>query len=171
LGDQAGAIDDLKTWTQSKMIDKDLTLADITKFYDNKKKDSPEDISKDDYLSELHPTDMSASFKDLTGADWSVLQCILHFRRIETMFEGQRWYDIKRYGMTVYHHYRGANEDQIHTDSITWNDPRRVLQLPNNVIEAGYPANRDRGSFGGGGGGGYQVSPVLQNKPIQYQTK
>jgi hypothetical protein len=140
LGDQAGAIDDLKTWTQSKMVDKDLTLADITKFYDNKKKDSPEAISKDDYLSELHPTDMSASFKDLTGADWSVLQCILHFRRIETMFDGLRWFDIKRYGILVRHVYRGPTDATPTVDELAWNDKRRVIQIPNNVVASGYPA-------------------------------
>mgnify|MGYP006992079388 CR=1 FL=1 len=48
--------------------------------------------------------------------------------------------DIKRYGIKVIHHYRGANEDEIHTDSLTWNDPRRVLQIPQNVVDAGYPS-------------------------------
>ncbi len=171
-GDQAGAIRDLDLWTQSHMVTSPLTLTGIKNKYKRTANTANDPFFKDpnQWVSNLHPAEMGFT-KVLTGDDLSVLDCILHFRRIETMFEGQRWYDIKRYGMTVYHHYRGANEDQIHTDSITWNDPRRVLQLPNNVIEAGYPANRDRGSFGGGGGGGYQVSPVLQNKPIQYQTK
>ena len=77
----------------------------------------------------------------LTGDDLSVLDCILHFRRVETVHEGQRWFDIKRYGIKVIHHYRDANEDEIHTDSLTWNDPRRVLQIPQNVVDAGYPSN------------------------------
>ena len=78
----------------------------------------------------------------LTGDDLAILDCVLHFRRIETMFEGMRWFDIKRYGIEVVHYYRGANEDEIHIDTMPWNDPRRVLQLPKNVIDAGYPANR-----------------------------
>ena len=70
-----------------------------------------------------------------------MIHCVLHFRRIETMFEGLRWFDIKRYGITVHHAYRDPKEDEIHHDYLQWNDPRRVLQIPQNVIDAGYPPN------------------------------
>ena len=129
---------------------------------------------RNQWCSPLHPAEMGFE-KVLTGDDLAVLDCVLHFRRIETMFEGMRWFDIKRYGITVYHHYRGANEDAIHTDSLTYNDPRRVLQLPKNVIDAGYPANR--GTSGAMGGGGSSSSMVHdQSKagvlnPMQLQTK
>ena len=78
---------------------------------------------------------------------------VLHFRRIETIHEGDRWFDIKRYGIKVYHHYRGAREDEIHTDSLTFSDPRRVIQLPQNVLDAGYPTSRETGSAGGSSSG------------------
>ena len=160
-GDQAGAIQDLEYWTTSHMATNPLTLAKIKTKYDRS--------STNDFVSALHPAEMGFE-KVLTGDDQSVLDCILHFRRIETMFEGLRWFDIKRYGITVYHHYRGANEDEIHTDSLTYNDPRRVLQLPNNVIEAGYPANRTTGSMGGSGGSGYQ-NHAMEKQPQLYQSK
>ena len=165
-GDRAGAIEDLGVWTAGHLVTKALTQDDINKYYRravNPQTMVPyykeEDFYKDPniYVSNLHPEKMGFETV-LEGEDLSVLDCILHFRRIETMFEGQRWYDIKRYGITVYHHYRGPQEDDIHTDSLTWNDSRRVLQLPNNVIEAGYPANRSTGSMGGGSGGGHQTS-------------
>ena len=120
---------------------------------------------KNDYVSILNPKEMGFA-KVLTGDDLSVLDCILHFRRIETIHDGQRWFDIKRYGIKIYHHYRGAQEDDIHTDSLTWNDPRRVLQLPNNVIESGYPANRDQGSSGGVSGGSGYVLSVPSNSTL-----
>lgn len=148
-GDREGAIQDLQVWTMSHMVDSPLALGDITRKYDRSKSNI--------FVGDLHPKEMGFEII-LEGDDQAVLDCILHFRRIERLYEGDRWYDIKRYGITVYHHYRGPMEDDIHTDSLTWNDKRRVLQLPNNVIEAGYPANRDRGSMGMSSGGGFQVA-------------
>ncbi|MCH5307183.1 MAG: RagB/SusD family nutrient uptake outer membrane protein [Prevotella sp.] len=138
LGDQTGAIADLDTWTKSKQVSADLTLSGITRWYSSSK--TPEQIETDDYISDLHPADMSPEFKVLTGDDLSVLYCVLHFRRIETMFEGLRWFDIKRYGITVHHAYRGPRDANITHDYLKWNDKRRVMQIPNNVINAGYPS-------------------------------
>jgi hypothetical protein len=81
------------------------------------------------------------TFDDLSDDEKRIIHCILHFRRIETMFEGLRWFDIKRYGITVHHAYRDPKEDAIHHDYLYWNDSRRVLQIPQNVIDAGYPSN------------------------------
>jgi hypothetical protein len=161
-GDQAGAIQDLGFWTTYHGVTSALSLSGIKGKYAH-------DGKHDDYVSAIHPAEMGFE-KVLTGDDLAVLDCILHFRRIETMFEGLRWYDIKRYGITVYHHYRGANEDEIHTDSLTYNDARRVLQVPNNVMEAGYPSNRTTGASGGSGGGGYQTH-ALETKPFPFQSK
>ena len=133
MGDRDGAIQDLGFWTSGKLVTNELTLANITRKYSR--------ASNNIYCSPLHPSEMGFE-KVLTGDDLAILDCVLHFRRIETMFEGMRWFDIKRYGIEVVHYYRGANEDEIHIDTMPWNDPRRVLQLPKNVIDAGYPANR-----------------------------
>lgn len=140
-GNRQGAIDDLQYWAKSKQCSQDLTEARITKFYDRSN-------ASNQYVSCMHPAEMGFT-KVLTGVDQAVLDCVLHFRRIETIHGGDRWYDIKRYGISYPHFYRGANEDDIHVDSLTWNDPRRVLQLPAIVIESGYPANRTTSSGGG----------------------
>ena len=160
-GDRNGAIQDLGYWTASHLVTNPLTLDGIKSKYNRN------NARGNEYVSQLHPQEMGFE-QILEGDDLSVLDCILHFRRIETMFEGLRWFDIKRYGITVYHHYRGPQEDAIHTDSLTWNDPRRVLQLPQNVIDAGYPGNRDHGSLGMQTGGGFQVS-APKDKPTLYQ--
>ena len=133
LGDRAGAIQDLDYWTSSKMIDKPLDQAGINNKY---RGTSANNI----YISELHPQDMSDTWPVLAEDEMRVLHCILHFRRIETMFEGMRWFDIKRYGITVKHAYRGPAEDEVHQDVLQWNDPRRVFQIPQNVVKAGYPS-------------------------------
>jgi hypothetical protein len=66
-----------------------------------------------------------------------VLQCIQHFRRIETLHQGMRWFDIKRYGIEITHVYDKAAT----TDVLTLNDPRRAMQLPAEVTAAGMQAN------------------------------
>ncbi|MCH5310769.1 MAG: RagB/SusD family nutrient uptake outer membrane protein [Prevotella sp.] len=162
-GDRDGAIQDLGFWTSSHLVTSPLTLSGIQNKYKRTN-------ANNEFVSDLHPQEMGFE-KILEGDDLSVLDCILHFRRVETMFEGMRWFDIKRYGITVYHHYRGPQEDAIHTDCLKWDDPRRVLQLPNNVIEAGYPANRDHGSLGMQTGGGHQVSAPNKGDYEQLQTK
>ena len=134
LGDRAGAIQDLGAWTASKMIDTDLTQTNINKKYSGTADDNI-------FVNDMHPDKMSSEFKVLTGDDLNVLNCILHFRRIETMFEGLRWFDIKRYGITVKHVYRGPQDYDATCDVLEWNDPRRVVQIPYNAVDAGYPSN------------------------------
>ena len=136
LGQTDKALADLGFWTSSHMVDAPLTQSGINNKYKG-------DYTSNIYVSDLHPTEMSPewTYDDLSDDAKRIIHCILHFRRIETMFEGLRWFDIKRYGITVHHAYRDPKEDDIHHDYLYWNDPRRVLQIPQNVIDAGYPSN------------------------------
>ena len=175
LGDRDGAIQDLGYWTSSHLVTSALTMDNIRSKYRRTATGSTDvatptmNANNNDWVSELYPAEMGFE-KVLTGDDLSVLDCVLHFRRIETIHNGDRWYDIKRYGIKVRHFYRGPQEDEIHIDSLTYNDPRRVLQLPNNVIEAGYPANRETGGSGMNiGGSGYVLSKPLNTNPQMMQ--
>ncbi len=80
----------------------------------------------------LHPQGFSVS----EGEQENFIHCILHFRRLETLFEGQRWIDIKRYGIEVGHNRKNEEAEILKVD-----DPRRAFQLPIDVIEAGIEAN------------------------------
>lgn len=148
LGQTDKALQDLGFWTASHMVDEPLTQARVNSKYRG-------DHTNNIYVSDLHPTDMSAEWKfdELSDDAKRLIYCVLHFRRIETNFEGLRWFDIKRYGITVHHAYRGPSEDDIHHDYLYWNDPRRVLQIPQNVIEAGYPSNNRTQAMSGNDGG------------------
>ena len=159
LGQNDKALADLGFWTASHMVDEPLTQDGINNWYKG-------DHTKNIYVSDLHPSDMSPEWKydDLSDNAKRLIDCILHFRRIETMFEGLRWFDIKRYGITVHHAYRDPHEDDIHHDYLRWNDPRRVLQIPQNVIEAGYPRNNRTQAMGGKGDDGMTAVPV-DNEP------
>ena len=81
-----------------------------------------------------------AGYRALFGFDTRTEDLILHARRITTLHEGLRWGDIKRYGITV---YRRTVDNRIITvtDTMLPDDPRRAVQLPNDVIQAGLPAN------------------------------
>lgn len=154
LGQNDKALADLGFWTASHMVDEPLTQNDINRKYKR--------TAKNIYVSELHPTEMSPEWKyDALSDDGKrLIDCILHFRRIETMFEGLRWFDIKRYGITVHHAYRAPKEDEIHHDYLRWNDPRRVMQIPQNVINAGYPSNNRTQAMG-------SQSSELKSVPVQ----
>ena len=72
----------------------------------------------------------------------NMLQCVLNFRRQENLLEGMRWWDVKRYGITIYRRTMNAEgEPEKVTDTLTINDPRRAVQLPAQVIAAGLEAN------------------------------
>ena len=154
LGQTDAALQDLNFWTASKQVTAPLTQANIDRFY------SGDNIKM--YAGDLHPQDMSPEFPTLDAVAQSQLYCVLHFRRIETMFEGLRWFDIKRYGITVHHAYRGPMDDAITHDYLQWNDPRRVLQIPNNVIASGYPST-DRTQTKPDQNGSMTSSPMLSN--------
>jgi hypothetical protein len=131
LGDTQGCISDLNTWAVSKQCTTTLTQARIRSFYTE---------SNAGFINEYNTEQMSPDFV-VSSTQKPILDCILHFRRIETMYDGLRWFDIKRFGIPITHSYRDPNEDTAHTDYLDWNDGRRALQIPNDVIEAGFVPN------------------------------
>jgi hypothetical protein len=63
-------------------------------------------------------------------------------RRIMTVHEGLRMQDVKRYGIVIYR--RQTDSDNVITgvtDTMTAKDPRRAIQLPQDVITAGLEGN------------------------------
>ena len=70
------------------------------------------------------------------------LHYVLHLRRILLMGEGQRWNDVKRYGITVHRRVVDKGHHVISvSDSIPYDDKRRAMQIPQEIINAGCPAN------------------------------
>lgn len=85
---------------------------------------------------ELHP-----DFIVEKGRQENFIQAILHTRRIMSLHEGLRWFDIKRYGIVIYRRVIGTNLRITVTDTLDVDDPRRAIQLPTSVIKAGLEAN------------------------------
>lgn len=66
------------------------------------------------------------------------MNCINYFRRFETVYDGNRFFDLKRWGIE-YSHTMGANST-VYT--LTWNDPRRAIEVPDAAISAGLEPSR-----------------------------
>ncbi|MGL1886825.1 MAG: RagB/SusD family nutrient uptake outer membrane protein [Reichenbachiella sp.] len=64
----------------------------------------------------------------------AVLNYLLLEKRKEFLCQGLRWFDIKRYGMSVQHSYEPVGGGIIELSS---DDPRKVLQIPQSAQEVG----------------------------------
>lgn len=136
LNDIPGAVKDLEVWNKiyqgTKYDDtKKMTEQKITNFYRK-----PAANAKSLYVKLLNNEKLSPGFI-ITEEQEPFIYCVLHFRRIETMFDGYRWFDIKRYGIEIEHAIGEENRKEV----LTYDDNRRALQLPVSVIAAGMEAN------------------------------
>lgn len=137
--DKAAA--DLTMWMQNfTKSTKTLTPDNIREFYDSR------DYSYEDgeglegtIKKHLHP----AFTIDAEGSTQeAMLQCVLGFRRIESMPFGLRWFDIKRYGIEYPRRVMSASRvPEKKTDFLSKDDPRRAVQIPLKVRTAGVTAN------------------------------
>ena len=78
------------------------------------------------------------------------MNAINEFRRFERIFEGDRFFDLKRWGIEYSHVFgnynhafegEGSDQDEI-TYTMKWNDPRRALEVPQDAIQAGLTPSR-----------------------------
>ena len=113
-----------------------LTMASIHKWHHTYDYYTPERPMP---RKHLHPEWISLT----EGSDQEcLLQCILLLRRLEFLHEGMRWFDIKRYGMTIYRRQITSALNLLElTDSMSYRDPRQAIQLPFEVRGAGLQAN------------------------------
>ena len=72
----------------------------------------------------------------------NMIQLVLACRRYDTLHEGKRWFDIKRWGIEIPRRTinSAGNPEEI-TDWLTVDDPRRAIQIPQEVVSAGYEPN------------------------------
>lgn len=143
LGNIDGAVADLKVWDDSRKVlpanypFKDLTKELIQSYYDDSKTyEATEYDPRPGIFDKLNIDEICPSQYTLTDDKKPFIYCLLHFRRIETIFDGLRWFDVKRYGIEVTHKI-GRNR----VETLTPLDPRRALQLPAEVISAGIESN------------------------------
>ena len=120
------AISDLQVWNNSHLAPNELTENRIRSFY----------VTNNTlFVKPLNTEKMSPGFV-VTATQRPLIHCVLHFRRIETMFDGYRWFDIKRYGIEIEHAIGRTSVKKL-----VYNDARRAIQLPQEVISAGVDPN------------------------------
>lgn len=142
-GDVAGAVSDMNVWTTSYCCTEQLTSSKITNFFREGKRayitypdETPETPRNNQHCPTLHMSDLSSDWV-VSNDKLPYLWCVLHLRRMETMHDGMRWFDIKRYGIELTHKI-GYPAEYI---TLTWDDERRAIQLPQEAILAGQKAN------------------------------
>ncbi|MDM8161228.1 RagB/SusD family nutrient uptake outer membrane protein [Labilibaculum sp. K2S] len=134
LGENDLAMTDLNTWSKNFFVDKETTLEAVNTFYSNLP-----------YSTADVPTQkkvLNPKFTLAAGVQENLIHYVLQCRRILTLHEGLRWFDIKRYGIEI-------NRQQIQSDGTTAivldvlkvDDLRRAIQLPQDVIDAGLVSN------------------------------
>ncbi len=140
---------DINTYIKSVIkptyFKKDLTTEDIVAFYsaiENGTWDKPTIKKK------LNPAFNIGADK---GIQESMIQCVLGLKRMDQMAQGLRWFDIKRYGIEIWRRtlqpdpkagqYDAAFKPYRLDDVLTVDDPRRAMQIPQDVISAGFKAN------------------------------
>lgn len=81
------------------------------------------------------------------GVQESLLQAVIFMRRYQFLHEGMRWFDTRRFGITVYRYLLDEDDETVLqiTDQISDEggtpDLRRALQLPSDVVSAGLTPN------------------------------
>lgn len=137
-GDLQGAVDDYNALLSVYMRSpRKYTLTQIVNFYKPLAYYTPTVATvKKHFAKPVYTIDAEGSDQE------TLLQAIMHLRRILTVHEGYRMQDVKRYGIVIYR--RQTNKSftiSAVTDSLTVGDPRRAIQLPQDVITAGLEGN------------------------------
>ena len=143
LGNVDAAFEDLYLWNHDHLkLDStanynmvELTKDLIVKFY-NEDYQRRRDYTKFGIMKEFHIDEICPCEHPMTPEIEPYMQCIQHFRRIQNIHMGNRWFDIKRYGFSITHKM-GINR----VITLEVNDPRYAIQIPNEVIGAGLEPN------------------------------
>ena len=137
LNDFDGAAADLNLFIHNFTIcQTDFTPADIQKFYNGVNYATWDSGT---VKKEFHP---AFDIGENGGVKECMLQCVVNLRRMENMGFGLRWFDIKRYGITIYRRYMNTAGLPDHTtDVMMAGDPRLAVQIPQKVRDAGLEPN------------------------------
>lgn len=144
LGRYEEACADLNLWVHNfTTYTGSLTLESIKTFYNGINYYT---WDKPTIKKELHRDDIGPN----EGDKEAMLQCVLGFKRLETMGYGLRWMDLRRYGIKIYRRrmgtdytpYKITDEMSVYDpEAGTEMDPRWAVQIPYKVRQAGLEPN------------------------------
>ena len=136
------AINDINTWIKTHCKESAgsnvrpvLTEESLNKFFDSL--DESQLVTDWNFAdmtikNALHPQGFTVN----AGTEENIINLILHMRRLETLYQGMRFVDLKRYGISFTHPLSRQEALIFETG-----DLRGAVQLPSDVIKAGLPAN------------------------------
>ncbi len=137
LGQNEQAAKDLNIWTKNffkdNKIKKDITVAQIDSAYNTLSYSDAGNISP---KKKLNP-----KFEIASKVQENLIHYVLQCRRILTLHEGLRWFDIKRYGIEVNRRQYQAGGVVRTMKTLQAHDARTAIQLPIEVISAGLEPN------------------------------
>ena len=160
-GELQKAVDDYNTLMKIyQNYPKTFTLKQIVDFYNGVDYYTPKKATvKKHFVKPVYTIDAEGSDQE------ALLQAILHLRRIMEVGEGYRMQDVKRYGIVIYRRQTNTSYTiSAVTDSLTVDDPRRAIQLPQDVITSGLEPN-DRIAVKDQGGN------IMQDSGFIYEIK
>lgn len=134
LKNYSDAVNDLNVWSKAMLRNgRTFTQTQLETFYGGLAYSSETAITQ---KKKLNP-----KFTIEAGTQENLLHCVLQYRRILTLHEGLRWFDIRRYGIEVPRFQVQTGGSRIVTDRLTLNDLRRTFQIPDDIIKAGITPN------------------------------
>lgn len=146
LGHNAEALQDLIAWDNSRQTMSDenakiykanggmepLTVAMINRWFNVPT--NPNCKTLDTWNNGFHT--MSSSYPTLTAEQLPIMNCLNEFRRYETVQDGYRFWDLKRWGVE-YSHDISDGEGGMTTITLTALDKRRAIEVPQECLAAG----------------------------------
>lgn len=169
--DLVSALADLQAWDknmQNTPVDNsayfyDLTDETIRSFY-------TADNSSAAYklLDYSHVPDMIPGYQIYSGDMEAYMNCCMHFRRLETIHTGMRFFDLKRLGIEYSHEIGKASGlmEPERVEFLSWNDTRRALEVPQESIVMGLEPSRTTAATDTNGGSSMTASPSDLNVKV-----
>jgi len=162
-GNYADAFTDMQTWLHSYQTFseanmrtfrdsygmRDITVDDINSYFTPKiTADGDTTLNYNCFANWNNtPGKINAAGMGLSIPDAAVpyMNCLNEFRRIESCWDGWRFWDLKRWGIEWSHSYWDnelSGTDKTVTTHMAWDDVRRALEIPQSSIEAGLEPSR-----------------------------
>lgn len=133
LGENDAALADLNAWSSNFFKGNEATLTQVNDFYSN--------LPFSSEVSASQKKRLSPKFTLATGTQENLIHYVLQCRRVLTLHEGLRWFDIKRYGIEVPRYQIQADGTSTVIDVLEVEDLRKAIQIPQDVVSAGFEAN------------------------------
>ena len=142
LGNNQKALDDINLWIKNiasgdeehlpRVLDEDR----VNSWFNNQPYHVWDTSSVKKHLNPKFVTLQEGSTKE------NMLQCVLALKRVETLGQGMRWFDIKRYGIQLDRRIINADgRPYRNTGTLVPFDKRTAVQIPKKVRDAGITPN------------------------------